>query len=157
MYLVIYSEATRNNLIQHNIKGRNKMACKSLILILNSDESYSGISCAKDGQIDEGVGEMLYEYYDTPHKAQQLIDRGNAIRIRDDLASSDFCSKHKKKGEDDDDEQDFDMIELDDLDALEVAVENMNIKYVYVLEKDVWKFALVDGGCLDFSYLGDEF
>ena len=53
------------------------MATRSYIGIKNDDGTISGIYCHWDGYIFSGVGQGLYQEYNTREKAQTLIDSGD--------------------------------------------------------------------------------
>lgn len=60
------------------------MATRSTIAILNSDDgSVDVIYCHWDGYVEGGVGQMLFEHYNTPEKVKELIALDNINSLKE--------------------------------------------------------------------------
>lgn len=60
------------------------MATRSTIAILNSDDgSVDAIYCHWDGYVEGGVGQMLFEHYNTAEKVKELIALGDISSLEE--------------------------------------------------------------------------
>ena len=73
------------------------MSTRSSIWIKNQN-NFEGIYCHFDGNIVNGVGEMLYKHYNTEEKVKEMIAHGACSYLEEDIASSRFY--HSWRGED---------------------------------------------------------
>ena len=126
------------------------MSTRSLVFLQNKDESYDGISCHYDGQVEAGVGEVLFNNYVTFSDVRELINMGDASSIEDDIYESVFFCRDK--------DDDFNMYEVDDDEELENTIFNSDVSFVYLFKGNKWIFAENDGsGEINWKDLEDEF
>lgn len=126
------------------------MSTQSMIFLQNKDESYDGISCFYDGQIDEGVGETLFNNYATFGDVRELIEHGDASSIGDTIESSVFYCRDKN--------EDFNFYEIDDEEELENTIFNSGASFVYLFKDNKWVYAENDNsGSIEWKELEDEF
>lgn len=126
------------------------MSTRSLVFLQNKDESYDGISCNYDGQVEAGVGEILFDNYATFSDVRELINMGDASSIEEDIYESVFFCRDK--------DDDFNMYEVDDDEELENTIFNSDVSFVYLFKSNKWIFAENDGsGEINWKDLEDEF
>lgn len=73
------------------------MATRSNIAIENQDGTVSSIYCHFDGYV-EGVGDTLFEYYQSKEKLQELINLGDISSLGETIEET--VAYHRDGGED---------------------------------------------------------
>lgn len=122
----------------------------SLIFIKNNDNTYEGIYCHRDGQVENGVGELLYNYYDNEIKVRSLIELGDASSLDEDISDSVFYCRDKQ--------EDLHTYELDDEEDIISAATDLYISFIYMFQNETWEYAeYADNNELIWENLGDVF
>jgi hypothetical protein len=101
------------------------MATRSNIAIENQDGTVSSIYCHFDGYV-EGVGEMLFEHYQSKEKLQELINLGDISQLNETPETT--IGYHRDRGED--------YNEPSKYKSVEEFFESFEQEYAYCLTKE---------------------
>jgi hypothetical protein len=72
------------------------MATRSAIGILREDGSINAVYCHWDGYIDDGVGQTLFENYNSTSKVEDLIFLGNISSLGEEIGEKHDFDKRVK-------------------------------------------------------------
>jgi len=108
------------------------MATNTLIFMQNKDDSFTGISVDRCGQIEDGVGELLHNYYVTFSEVKELIEQGDAVFVNETVEDSKFYMRDK--------DEEFHCFEADTEDDVNSIVYNEDVELAYLFKNKTWYF-----------------
>lgn len=113
------------------------MSTRSFICIKNRNGSYDGIYCHFDGY-PEGVGNVLFDHYNTEKKARELIENGDMSCIGDTIENC--CFYHRDR------EEKLSINHFETRFGLLRYIANSWCEYVYEFNDGRWKCGKEDLG-----------